>query len=77
MIIDREQFLAAALAASLGSVAGCGSNENPPAAAPDTEPTAGAEQQALTQEPAPAPAAAPAPAREPVPEVQPVGPTVE
>jgi hypothetical protein len=78
MNLDREKFLAAALAASIGTMAGCG-HENPPPAAAEPEPTTGAEQPAA--EPAPPPAAqaapTPPPQQEPVPEVKPVGPTVE
>jgi outer membrane biosynthesis protein TonB len=84
MIIDREKFLSAVVAISLGSAAvGCGGEPPPAAEEPAVEPTTGAEQPAAEPEPAPVPEAAaepapaPAPAPEPVPEVQQTGPTRE
>ena len=81
MIIDREKFLSAMVAVSLGSAAlGCG-GEEPPAAVEEPEATTGAEQPPVEPAPVPEPAAAaepaPTPAPEPVPEVQQTGPTRE
>jgi hypothetical protein len=82
MIIDREKFLSAVVAISLGSAAvGCGGEQPPAAEEPALEPTTGAEQPAAEPAPVPEaaaePAPAPAPDPEPVPEVQQTGPTRE
>ena len=73
-MIDRDKFLSALLALSLGGAA-AGCKKEPPPVTPEPEATVGAEQP-LEAEPAPA-AEAPAPVSEPAPAVTPAGPTRE
>ena len=72
MNIDRDQFLSALLAITLGGAA-VGCKKEPPPAEPAPEPTTGAE---AAPAPPPEPVAA-APEPTPVPEVVQTGPTHE